>query len=297
MKLNKNLDKVIMGLVLLSTLNLSIKVYSCEKNQIDSLLKQLDNKDWIVRSKASYSLYQCIEKLNDQKVVDSIKNALIDLLAREITLIDANQFKDTTPGGEGGEYLANLAENVATFKNVRSIPTLMRFMSIMSVMKTLVEFGDPVVDLILKELENSDIQYKGTLVKALGEMVKTKDRGYVAEGKTRDKIKQALINVLEESKHPTDKTIKWYEVRAMQMAGVRVKVIIALGNLGDEDVIPIIEKVVQEDPYFLDLSKKNNYAGPEKRYIVREEAMKVLEQLDGKVKEEKTDDHVSKQHE
>jgi len=65
-------------------------------------------------------------------------------------------------------------------------------------------------------------------------------------------------------------------------ASVRRNIITALGYLaetGDKEVIPIIESLAEEDPYYLDMSKKKNYAGPMKRYTVREEASKILERL------------------
>lgn len=59
----------------------------------------------------------------------------------------------------------------------------------------------------------------------------------------------------------------------------------ALGYLvetGDADMLPTIKALAQEDPYLLDLSKKKDYTGPQKKYLVREEARKVLEGLKAK---------------
>lgn len=286
MKLIKNWNKVIIGLFLLAALNLSAKAHTYEKENIDTWLEQLNDHDWTIRATASFGLYCSIKELEDEEIVEKIKTALINLLAKDILLKDAGQLKSTTPEESAAEYLAELAENVATFKDPRSIPSLMRHMTIRSVMNTLVEFGDPVVELLLKEIENRDIPNKGVPVKVLGEMVRPKEKGYVAKGKMREKIKQTLIKTLKESKHPTDKTIEWYEIRARQRASVRLRVIRALENIADTDVITIIKKITNEDPYFQDFSKKKNYTGSKKRYEVREEAQKVLDKLkkEGKIK-------------
>ncbi len=123
----------------------------------------------------------------------------------------------------------------------------------------------------------------------LGEISKPEKEGYVASENVRRKIKQGLIDSLKDNEHPKNKITYWNEYDNEVLASMRVRfwVVHALGNIGDEDVIPIIKKVANEDPYFQDFSKKENYTGPKKRYIVREEAQKVLERLkkEGKIKE------------
>jgi len=99
----------------------------------------------------------------------------------------------------------------------------------------------------------------------------------------KDKIKKAFLDELKDplNKNP-DIGIDWYEHRASERASVRRSILQGLGYLalsGDNDVLFLIKSAAEEDPYYLDMSKKTNYTGPKKRYMVREEAQKILDSL------------------
>jgi len=285
---NKNITKIFLVILVLTSLYLifSSPVFSIEKEkseeQISQWIEHLREPDWRVRDIAVINL----DRLPEEQKSDIVKTSLINLLEEELS------GKYDNPPGEGpAEYFSDLLDAVANLRDPRSIPSLLKNIgSSRSSIHALAAIGEPAVDPILKRLSDSTeygyIGVKEPLLDILGEMLKPKEEGYMPGGKLREKIKQSIIKALEDSKYPTDKKIEWYEDRSMVFANVRKAAVRALGNLGDADVIPIIEKVAQEDPYFLDLSKKNNYTGPEKRYIVREEATKVLEQLERKVKED-----------
>ncbi len=276
MKQKKNWVRIIMVLVLLIALNSSVRAYTFEKEQIDTWLEQLNSQDWSVRADAEIYLYYSSKKLKDEEIIKKIKTTLIDQLAKEIALKDAGQFRDDTPGAESGEYLANFAERVATFKDARSIPSLMRYNSIRSVRRALAEFGDPVAKILLKDLESKDSSTKGYAALTLGEMVRPKEKGYVAQGRMRKRIKKALIKTLKESKHPTDKTIEWYEEKVWERASIRRRVVRALGQLDDPTLIPLFEKIAREDP---DVGKRRIEGYVKEVYPIREEAKKALERL------------------
>ena len=85
---------------------------------------------------------------------------------------------------------------------------------------------------------------------------------------------------LNESKHP-DKKTAWYEYRSSDCAVVRKRTINALGYLaetGDTEVWPIIESIAKNDPYFW-LPKGKKDEASNRRYDVREEARKVIDEL------------------
>jgi hypothetical protein len=146
----------------------------------------------------------------------------------------------------------------------------------------LVQFGDKGVDAILKKLDSAtNCSEEFASVRFLADVLQIKKQGYVAQGVTREKIKKMIIKVLDKSKQP-DESVEWFEKRARECANVRVEIAIALGYLaetGDNEALPIIKTLAEKDPYFIDLSKKKDYKGPNKKYIVREEAQKIFERL------------------
>ena len=75
------------------------------------------------------------------------------------------------------------------------------------------------------------------------------------------------------------------EIRAKERANIRGNILKGLGHLaksGDSSVIPLIRSAAEDDPYSIDMSKKTNFKGPQKRYTVREEAQKILKEVDAK---------------
>ncbi len=105
----------------------------------------------------------------------------------------------------------------------------------------------------------------------------------MVSGETKKKIKQELIKELNNVRNRNpEQSIPWYEIRARERADVRRNIVTALGYLaesGDKEVVPIIESLAKDDPFFLDMSRKKDYKGPVKKYLVREEAEKILEKL------------------
>jgi len=285
--------RIILVLICLVTLSFSKNVFSTDKNQIDSWLQQLNNSNWQVRSGASRSLFYCLSDSNDEKLIEKIKTTLIEQLIKEIDWNENGQLKDETRAGESGDYLFDLAEYVASFKDTRAIPSLVRFGPFGSVREALLEFGEPAAIEILNRLEIKfpalgSLGKKG-YIEILGEMTKPKNNGYVAEGKIRNEIKQALIKILETTIYPEDKNIKWYYEIAEQQSLPRKAAINALGNLGDTDIIPIIKSIAEKDSfsYMKDASIMGGKKGEKITiYPVREAAKKVLEELKARQKQE-----------
>lgn len=278
---------LVIGILTLLSWTFNSSVFSKQESeeQINQWIEQLNAEDWRTRSIAVSHL----DHLKENQKTEKVKNSLINLLRKEIIIEkDGKEYIRTAikSQGEGEgfmEYIGLLLDAVANLRDVRTIPIFVEYTSWGR--RMLPEIGEPAVEPLIEKLNNS---MNAVTAFTLGEMVKPKDKGYVAKGKTREKIKQSLIKALEKSKHPTDKKIEWYEHRAMKFAVIRRAVVHALGNFGDADVIPRIKKIAKEDPYFQDFTKKKNYKGPKKRYMVREEAERVLKQLEANKKEEGT---------
>ena len=208
------------------------------------------------------------EKYNEEMIVE-IKSLFI----REMNMED-EVYKFFTTGGTTdtlptsmtyqnseayGLYRVNLCHLAGMIGDKKLLPLLVKKCLRSDV---LLDFGDDAVQLILDGFSNtSNPIRKMTTISVLGEMVKPKKKGYVAKGKNRTKIKNALIKATnDENKH------------------VRTVSVRALGNSGDKDVISVLEKVAREDKYKV---KKKDKLGKEieEIYPVREEAKKALEKL------------------
>jgi len=123
-------------------------------------------------------------------------------------------------------------------------------------------FGEDAVEPVVNALKASENpEGKASRIMVLGEMLKAKKTGYVARGDTRNKIKGLLIQFVKDND------------RYVRSASVQ-----ALGASRDKDVIPIIDDVAKNDPYFYE--KKDESTGKtEKVYPVRMKAKEVLENL------------------
>lgn len=219
------------------------------------------------------------------------KYPLTDLIINEILCIAEREYKrkeSVSMGELGEEYSSELIIALGNTQDSRAVVYLMENLGGGTlVARNLIKIGEPAIDPLIEKLHDKLIGFRISAAYALGEFLKQKEEKYVAKGEIKNKIKKALINELEKDRNKNPrKGIEWYEIRAKECASVRLAIVRALGYLaerGDTEVLPIIESIAKEDPYFLDLSKKKNYTGPEKRFIVREEATKVLEQLEGDI--------------
>jgi hypothetical protein len=238
---------------------------------IDHWIHQLQSRDWREREDAVSKLALLPPKLK----TDQVKKALINELKNELERVESNKIEPclNSDCGEGGEegYVNSLMETVAKMRDDRAFPLFVRIGS----PTFLVEFGDKGVNAILVKLDTmTKCSEEEASVKILADALQQKKHGYVPQGAIRQDIKKALIKTLGKSQHPQEGT-EWYEKRAGECANVRFHIVRALGSLaesGDKDVIPVIKSMSEQDPYARGLS--NN-----KKYIVREEAQKILDNL------------------
>jgi HEAT repeat protein len=183
------------------------------------------------------------------------KGGIADNLPKDIAYLNSEAY------GMHHVYLCKLVGQ-STDKNL--LPLLIKYCPMPEV---LVNFGDDVVEPFINELKSaSNPSEKMNAIFILSELLKPKKEGYAARGEIRNKIKTALIQTtLDQNKY-----VKLVSVKA-------------LGDSEDEDVIPILEKIAQND--LERFENKDRITGEMKmRYPVREEAEKALK----KIKEKKS---------
>lgn len=254
----------------------SSDVMAQSSQQIDQWVQQLQSSNWRDRQVAASNLVMLPQELKNENV----KAALIAELEREFDRVRKREFEKCPNCDDGGEmgYYIWLFNFVSNMRDDQAFSLFARI----GVPTALVKYGDKGIVAILEKLDvATSCDERFFPIKVLSETLQQKKEGYVAQGKIRNSIKESIIKALDKSKHP-DESVEWYEKRARECANVRVQIVKALGYLaeaGDKDVLPIIKTLAEKDPYFLDLSKKKGYKGPGKKYLVREEAQKVIEKL------------------
>jgi len=224
--------------------------------------------------------YLALSDMNNQITMHSFNNALIEqilfLAERE------RKYQESLAKGELGEgYLSQLIEALGNTKDPRAIPYLLGYLgSGTAVASSLYKIGEPAVAPLIQKLQCEIVGYRSSAAYALGLFLKSER---LVRRETREMIKQALIRELDNPRNDDPrKDTEWYEFRAQERANVRLNIAKALGYLAetsDKEVLPIIESLAKEDPYYLDMSKKKDYKGPQMRYLVREEAQEILNQL------------------
>ena len=273
--------RFIIAMPLIVTLMLIVTtddMFAQSSNQIETQMDELKSQDWRVRQEAAFGLINLPEEMK----TDHVRKALIDELEREYGKIRKGDYEICLKCDDGGEqgYYSWLFENVAAMADDRAFPLFTRI----GAPSALVRYGDKGIVVILDNLDYKDSGNLWAAITVLSVALKPKKVGYIAQGNMRERIKGKMIEVLKRNSHPS-KDIELFKVRASERANIRLEVVRSLGYLaeaGDSAVLPLIKAAAEEDPYFLDMSKKKNYQGPQKKYMVREEAQKVLEGLKAK---------------
>jgi len=295
MNIKKTKVKAIETILVLLVLILSVfdltpakqDLYAATENKEsknESLLKRLNHPSMKERLNA---LFEINETIDNHLLTEEIKERILHLAEAE------HKSEESLSKGELGEqYQSQLIAALGNTRDSRAVPYLLNYLGGgTAVARSLHKIGEPAIDPLIKKLHDEVVGYRSSAAYALGLYLKPEGEGYIAKGEIREKIKQALLKELKDprNKEP-EKSIAWYEVRANERAGVRRILVRGLGYIaetGDNDVLPIIKSAAVDDPYFLDMSKKKNYQGPQKRFVVREEAQKVLDGLKAKRIEKK----------
>ncbi len=165
-----------------------------------------------------------------------------------------------------GMYFLYLSRIVGKSGDLRILPLLVDYCFDP---EAIINFGELAVEPVINVLKTSDNDTrKMSAIRALRDFLKDKEEGYVASGEAREKIKKALIDAVSDK--------EW---------NVRVSAVKALGESGDKDFIPVLEKVAENDSYKVE---RDPIPGVDKDvpqrqkvtvYPVRNAAKKALEKL------------------
>jgi len=254
------------------------------EKKIEENYIKLQSVDLIERYLALYFFSQLKKEELPQKVMDKAIGMFINEFERikifNELIKKPGRIEENVPkellyinSEEYGMYWVYLCKIVGKSGDLKVLPLLVNTHLDSSV---LIEFGDLAVEPVINVLKTADNPTRRTsAISVLRDFLKDKEEGYVASGEARDKIKRALIEAISEKDHWT--------------RGALVK---SLGDSGDRDFIPVLEKVAESDPYKVE---RDPIPGVDKdvppgkkviRYPVRNDAKKALEKLKGKEKKD-----------
>ena len=272
------LQLTISVVMILSLFHLHNEVSAQSSLQIDQWIKQLESEDWEIREAAANSLIG----LPQEFITDKVMKALVNELERE------GLRKSASEGQQ--EYYGWLHDALAATRDNRVFPFIARI----GAPTALIKYGDKGIVAILKRLDaTTTCSARYYDIEVLSETLQQKPDGYVAQGrksitdgyvakgKIRTSIKEAIVKELDRSKHP-DKSVEWFDIRAQECGNVRSRIARGLGYLaetGDNEALSILKTMAEKDPYFLDFSKRKDYKGPQMEYPVREDVQKILKEL------------------
>jgi len=240
--------------------------------QIDQLVKQLGSKEWQKREQAASTLMNLPPELRSEKVMV----ALVKELEKQF-FTGGHKYE-----GEGEmEYSMWLMNAIASLQDDRAFPLIVKIGAPSAILR----YGDKGMLAMIDKLKDMEAcgSRREAFITYLGKAIEKKDKDYVAQGEIAKKIKRVLVEALEVSRHPTIKGER-SEGIARECAGVRGRAVKALGVLadsGDTEVLPIIESLSKGDPYYW-VPKGKPDEESNRKYDVREEAQKVIDELKAK---------------
>ena len=258
--------------------SVQIKNELTQPKKIEEYYSKLQSPDLTDRYSAVYYLSQYPERLN-KKII----NTVIDLFMMEIERIKKFNKLLKQPGRienkvpkellyinseTYGLYWVDLCNIVGKSKEARVLPLLAEYHPDPRLLND--NFGELAVDPVIHILKTSDNSgRRANQARVLGYLLEDKKEGYIARGETRERIKKELITCAVTDKEHT----------------VRFSAATALGKSGDSDVIPILEKIAQTDPYHFEtkaaagIDKDVAPGQPVTRYPVRFAAQEALKKL------------------
>ncbi len=246
------------------------------KDKIEENYKKLNSKDFRERSEAAHFFSELKRGEIPEKVFKSTVQLFNEELGREKkkeAFFREGGIADNLPldiaytNSEAyGMYHGYLCEIMGKSGDKTLLPLLVGHCLEARVLNN---FGEAAVEPVLNVLETvNNPGQKMSAIFVLTEMLKMKDEGYTAKGKTRRNIIDALVKTSKDSN------------RYVRLVSVK-----ALGESQDKDVIPILENIAKNDPYSVVV--KDPSGKEVKRYPVREDAEKALQKLKAKESEKK----------
>jgi HEAT repeat protein len=153
------------------------------------------------------------------------------------------------------DYYGDLIASVAALKDKRALNALFGAINTGNMAtRALAGFGTGALDQILGRLSYPDPNTRASAARALAQMLEPGNVKKVADAVSKGRIKQGLIKATRDA----DPYVR--------MTGVE-----GLATLGDHSLVPLIEKLAENDSF--------EGFGGERPYPVREAARKALEKL------------------
>ncbi len=266
------------GYVMLPVVGQDQKI-TVSADEVTALLTQLEDSQWQARSEAFYRLLRVTEKKDASakpysalsslleafpEKADQIKAALIKLLERENSFRTEHASRYAIAGALLSEpftnYYADLISVVAKLRDVRSLNTLLSAIDTGNMAtRGLAGLGRPALDPIILRLKDKDIIVRNGATIALKQMLLPDNVEKISDPISKAKIKRALV-----------------QQTADEDPFVRISAIEGLALLKDPEVIPLIERLAESDPY-----QASQHGGSENLYPVREAAEKLLHEIGG----------------
>jgi HEAT repeat protein len=252
----------------------------CDIKQLEVSIGALQNPEWKVRSEAYYRiitlgsedlsyiprpLTQLLSICQDR--ADAIKISLIRLLERENLMVQDYHRTGRRFGEEYSNYYGDVISAVSSLKDKRAINALLGAISSGGMAtRGLADLAPESLEPVLTKLNDNDPLVRSCALLVLEEMVARVNQDKLKDGFNRSKIKAAAL------KAATDED-----------PVVRKSAVSVLAELGDADVMSVIEKLADHDPFFL----AGQAEGGKDLYIVRKAAREALAELRSKRKQPK----------
>jgi hypothetical protein len=253
-------------------------------DEVATILSRFKSNDYSERSEAFFNLFekslgvtlsstpqelspvlsQLIKTYADRS--DQIKLGLIGLLEKENEYIRAHEEKVFRVTGETltedfSDYYSVLITVVADLKDPRAVYSLIGCISTGRIATSgLAALGRTALGPALDLLNNPDEVKRSSALMALVAMLDQPD--ITSDPAAKEKSKQALVRSARDNNH----YLRLTAIRGFEK----------LLELGDADVIPLLEYLAQNDPYIAE----STLPGSETRslrYVVREAAGRVLQ--------------------
>lgn len=217
---------------------------SVTKQSVEQLLKLIDDGYW-----------GKIPKEQKERVTE----AFLKQLKKGLYVAEKGESE------EASRYVQLLGNIAWKIKDERVIPILIDGVSF-GYQNALISIGEPAIKPLVNRYGDNTVAGTGNGKWSILEIFKRMGTTKIGN-KNRADVRKTLIKACND-----------------EDADVRRVALDALGELGDENDIPIIEKIEKNDPYFYGMDEDTRpfvYAEEQKKFIVREEATKTL----GKIRE------------
>ena len=194
---------------------------------------------------------------------DGLRSALIELLSREDTLIEAQSEEVKKTGKTLTEgylnYYGDLIAAVAGLNDPRALNALIGAMATGGMAdRALAKLGPPALDPLIAKFQSSDALVRGAAARALTTMWEPEYQVNFSDSVSRRKLKTVFLKAASDDD-----------------GGIRVAGVRGLALMPDADTLAVLRKLAESDP--LRMPGEADEGGP--FYPVRQAAKRALDQI------------------